>query len=124
MCYFHRKVETIISQYGYLAYFKTFARLINVGLNRMNDLSMAKSPFSGKLLNSLKSSSKVAVYDPMCWAEDFFEFYALDEIPISDVYVQTVETVGTLVLGHTVRPVTELPSTEAEMVFVIKMFRL
>ena len=62
MCYFHRKVETIISQYGYLAYFKTFALLVNVGLNRMNDLRMAKTPFSGKLLNSLKTYIRLDWY--------------------------------------------------------------
>ena len=72
-----------------------------------------------KLLNSLKSSSKVAVYDPMCWAEDFFEFYATEEIPISNIYVQPVEKVGTIILGHTVQPITELPDTKAGVLLVI-----
>ena len=72
-----------------------------------------------RVLNGLKSANTVAIYDPMCCAEDFFAFYSLEEIRISDVYVQMVEKVGAKVLGHTVQPVTELPSTDAGMVFVI-----
>jgi len=72
-----------------------------------------------RLLNDLKSWKRVAVYDPMGCTEDFFEFYSPEGISFVDVYVQTIEKVGTTVLGHTAQPVTELPSTDAGVVFVM-----
>ncbi len=49
-----------------------------------------------------------AVYDPNGWLKDFAALHGLDPQPIEAVFAQRIEDIGRDVLGHRVRPITEL----------------
>ncbi|MHB1676546.1 MAG: hypothetical protein ACYCSS_03260 [Sulfuriferula sp.] len=66
----------------------------------------------------LRAAGKVAIYDPLGMATGLHEFYALDGINVSAVFVQRVEDIGKTVLGHTVQAIIKLPHTTANILLV------
>jgi hypothetical protein len=70
------------------------------------------------LLNALTENSPVAVYDPNGAIEAFDAIFGLDRLEITGIYVQQVTRVGSTILGHMARPVTELARSRARCVFV------
>jgi hypothetical protein len=70
------------------------------------------------LLAALAGSGPVAVVDPEGAISAFAELYGLGEIAVAGVYVQQVERIGDLVLGHTAEPVTALGGSGARSVLV------
>ena len=56
---------------------------------------------------------KVAIIDPQGAAEGFAELFDLSDLDISETYVQDVARIGSPVLGHAAKGVTELPQSAA-----------
>jgi hypothetical protein len=70
------------------------------------------------LLDKLARHAPVAIYDAGGAVEAFSAIYDLDQIEIAGAYVHQVARVGSAVLGHAARPVTELAHCRARVVFV------
>jgi len=70
------------------------------------------------LIEKLARRAPIAIYDAGGALEAFSAFYDLDQIEIAGVYVQQVARVGSAVLGHRARPITELACDRARGVFV------
>ena len=70
------------------------------------------------LLDKLADHAPVAIYDAGGAVEAFSAIYDLDQIEIAGAYVHQVARVGSAVLGHAARPVTELARCRARAVFV------
>jgi hypothetical protein len=77
------------------------------------------APKAVALAAKLAEAGPVAVYDPFGMLEQLAEFHDFSRVAIRGVYVQGIEAVGSSVLGHTTRPVTELPGSGAALVFVV-----
>ncbi|HXH02080.1 MAG TPA: hypothetical protein VNN09_02050 [Candidatus Competibacteraceae bacterium] len=73
---------------------------------------------AGALLDALRSGS-VALYDPHGLAQGFDALYDLSRIAVSEVFVQDVNAVGSVVLERLARPVTELRDSKADSLFVL-----
>jgi hypothetical protein len=71
------------------------------------------------LLDNLAHHAPVAIYDAGGGGvEAFSAIYDLDQIEIAGAYVHQVARIGSAVLGHAARPVTELARCRAHAVFV------
>ena len=70
------------------------------------------------LLDRLAHHAPVAIYDAGGGVEAFSAIYDLDQIEIAGAYVHQVARIGSAVLGHAARPVTELARCRARAVFV------
>jgi hypothetical protein len=70
------------------------------------------------LLEALARNAPVAIYDPNGVIEAVDALFSLNEITIAGVYVQQLSRIGSTVLGHTAKPVTELTRSRARAVFV------
>ena len=71
------------------------------------------------MIAGLVADGPVALYDPFGLAEGFAEFYDLSKLEICDVFIQDLGALDRPVLGVRPRPVTELPDTAAQRLFVI-----
>jgi hypothetical protein len=60
------------------------------------------------LRERLAASGPLAIYDPVDQAGCFDAFYGLSDLDIAGVYVQKIEDAGSMRLGRTAKPVTEL----------------
>ena len=78
----------------------------------------AAAPLARALLDKLAHHFPVAIYDAGGAVEAFSAIYDLDQIEIAGAYVHQVARVGSAVLGHAARPVTELARCRARAVFV------
>ncbi len=63
-------------------------------------------------------SGSVAIYDPLGMAQGFSEFHDLNQLNIAAVYVQRLEDMGHALFGKVAQPVTELVSSQAQILFV------
>ena len=72
-----------------------------------------------RLLAMLADAGPVAVYDPIGRARELFEIHPAANLDCAGVFVQDIETIGTEILGHAARPVTELPSAGAKAVLAV-----
>ena len=70
------------------------------------------------LIAALAAGGPAAIVDPHGAAEGFAEIFALDGAEITGVFVQDIARIGRPVLGHCVRPLTELPDSSARSVLV------
>lgn len=70
------------------------------------------------LLAALRGAGPVAVYDPLGHLEAFAQLHSLEEVDVQAVLVQRVEDMDRNLLGHAVRPVSELPRWRGEALFV------
>jgi hypothetical protein len=70
------------------------------------------------LITRLAAAGPVAVYDPAGQFSDFAAFYDLSRLDIAGIYVQQVADIGKHILGHMTRPVTEIGSAAAKMIFL------
>jgi len=70
------------------------------------------------LLDVLADNAPVAVYDLAGAAAEFDAIFGLHKIEIAGTYVQQVTRIGSCILGHTARPVTELPNSRARSILV------
>ena len=99
------KIETFSNAKGGNSFFKALG----------HPLTGAKA---AELYARLRAAGKVAIYDPHGMAESLHEFYPLDGLDITAVYVQRVEDLGKTILNHTVQPVTALSSSDVNTVLV------
>ncbi|NOT17332.1 MAG: hypothetical protein HOP20_04590 [Sulfuriferula sp.] len=99
------KIETFSNAKGGNSFFKALG----------HPLTVAKA---ADLYARLRAAGKIAIYDPHSMAEGLHEFYPLDGLDIAAVYVQRVEDLGKVTLGHNVQPVTALPASGARIVLV------
>ena len=70
------------------------------------------------LVAALARAGPTAVVDPQGAAEGFAEIYGLAGIEITGVFVQDLARVGTAVLGHAARPVTDFADSGARSVLI------
>lgn len=70
------------------------------------------------LIARLAKADGVALYDPLGLFSGFAEFYDLSDVDFRSAYVQDIETLGRMVAGRPAGPVTELPESDAAIVFV------
>lgn len=77
------------------------------------------APLATALKQRMVQARAVAIYDPLRQVEPFDALYTLTETPVEGVYVQDIEHLGDAVLGHTVRPVSDLAASAADCVFVV-----
>ncbi len=70
------------------------------------------------LIGQLSHYGKVAIIDPQGAAEGFAELFDLSDLDISETYVQDVARIGSPVLGHAAKGVTELPQSAARAVLL------
>lgn len=99
------KIETFSNAKGGNSFFKALG----------HPLTAARA---ASLYARLRAADRVAVYDPLGMAEGLHEFYALDDVCVTAVFVQRVEDIGKTVLGHTAQAVTQLPQCSANIVLV------
>lgn len=71
-----------------------------------------------RLVERLAAARRVALYDPLGFAEAFAVFHDLSRVPIQAVFVQNVAEVGRPILGRSAEPITGLPGGEADLLFV------
>jgi hypothetical protein len=71
------------------------------------------------LIARLAAADSVALYDPMGLFSGLAEFYDFSGINFCGAYVQNIETLGRSLVGHTAQPVTELPDSDARIIFVV-----
>ena len=69
-------------------------------------------------LVALAARGRVAVYDPLGQAGHADSFYNLAALDIAGVFVQNLADVGTDILGHAARPVTELAASDCAVVLI------
>jgi len=79
----------------------------------------ASAPQIKKLLNRISKKNKVAIYDPLGFANGFFEIYPSHGIAITDVYVQDLNNIGKQILGCVSQPITNLIYSEVDFLLVI-----
>ena len=72
-----------------------------------------------ELIERLKALTPLAVYDPLGMAEGFAALYPLTGLELAGVFVQKIEDVGSLRLGCSSQPVTELAASHAKCLLVI-----
>ncbi len=99
------KIETFDNKTGGQCYFKALGHPMSAGLAR-------------DLARQLTDATDIAIYDPLGQIEPFDALYSLDEATVSGVYVQNIEHLGREVMGKTTRPITDLPSSKADIVFI------
>jgi hypothetical protein len=76
------------------------------------------SPPMHRLIKSLSSFNRIAVYDPLGQAVEWGALYDLSELKITDAMVQNVIDVGKELLGLDARPSTDLKNIDADAIFV------
>ncbi len=76
-------------------------------------------PLAIGLLEELRAASKVAVYDPLNVLDAFAAFNNIDDINFSDLYVQNIKDVGCMRRGMTAQPISLLPLSKADLLFVV-----
>jgi hypothetical protein len=77
------------------------------------------SALAAPLLGSLRSFGPVAVYDPFSIFETFAALYNVEGINIDSAYVQDIDHVGRLIGGVVAQPISLLPLSKAEAVFIV-----
>src|SRR5690349_14401468 len=70
------------------------------------------------LLRRLAQDGRVAVYDPLGFAEGFAAVWDLGGLDLAGSFVQDVDQIGRKLLGAPARPVTELGTSGARTVLV------
>ncbi len=98
------KIETFSNAKGGNSFFKALGHPLTVSKARA-------------LMDKLARGS-VAVYDPLGMAQGFAEFYDLAALDIAAVFVQRLEDLGKTLFGKSTQPITQLPDTKAETLFV------
>ncbi|MGH7002478.1 MAG: hypothetical protein ACREIP_00875, partial [Alphaproteobacteria bacterium] len=99
------KIETFSNQTGGASFFKAISHPL-------------AAPLARALVAKLAKAGPVALYDPLGFAPSFAEIYPLTAVAIAGGYVQKVEALDRAVLGHRVKPVTELAESLAKIVFI------
>lgn len=72
-----------------------------------------------ELLARLKARGPVALYDVVGLGANVALFHDLAGLEIAGLYVQDVESIGTTLLGHSAKPIIELPTSGAASVLVL-----
>src|SRR5579862_1105750 len=76
------------------------------------------APRGRAIVETLARGGPAAIVDPHGAAEGFAEIYGLCGLDLAGVFVQDVSRIGTDVLGHRARPITELAECDAVMMLV------
>lgn len=97
------QIETFSNKIGGFSFFKAIGH-------------PAVSQKTASLIENLTAAGRVAVYDPFGNVAAFAELHCLDSVNITGVYGQDIESLGTSVLGQTVRPVTALENADAAFI--------
>src|SRR5215472_2344852 len=72
-----------------------------------------------RLLAALARRAPVAIIDPGAAAPAFDAVFGLSGVEIAGVYVQEAARVGTRILGHIARPLTDIAGSQAAAFFVV-----
>ena len=72
------------------------------------------------LMEVLAQSGKIAIYDPTGMINNFHAYYDVSQLDLCGYFVQRVEDLGTEFMGFSAQPLTELPQSEADKVFVLQ----
>jgi len=99
------KIETFNNAVGGNAFYKAVTH------------PLAAGP-AASLLETLKASGPVALYDPHGFAAAFDAIYSLENINFAGLFVQDVEQCGRVFRGMSARPIDELANTSCETVFI------
>jgi hypothetical protein len=70
------------------------------------------------LRRRLEAAKAVALYDPFGFAAGFAALFDLSRVRLAGCFTQNVAAIGQPLLGHDARPVTALPESGADLVFV------
>ncbi|HEX3952589.1 MAG TPA: hypothetical protein VHW90_03380 [Stellaceae bacterium] len=70
------------------------------------------------IVRDLAHRGPTAIVDPQGAATGFAEIFGLQGVEIAGIYVQDLARVGSEVLGHCARPLTELPESDAASVLI------
>ena len=100
------KIDTFIAGKGGNTFFKAITHPL-------------VSTCAAALLEQLKLSGPVAIYDPFNLVESFAAIYSMQNLNISAVYVQAVDQVGQNRLTLTTAAVSELPQSQAGSLLVV-----
>ncbi len=76
------------------------------------------APMTARLIAKVAEAGSVAVYDPSGYFGDLAAMHDLSGWNVAGVYVQRMEEVGQDRGGFSAKPLTALPATEADMLFV------
>ncbi len=68
----------------------------------------------------LAQSGKIAIYDPTGMINNFHAYYDVSQLDLCGYFVQRVEDLGTEFMGLSAQPLTELPQSGADKVFVLQ----
>lgn len=77
------------------------------------------APAAAALRDKLRSAKSLAVFDPNSIADSVGGFFNLASVRLAGVYVQAVENLGKAALGKTTLPVTALPQSGADLIFIL-----
>ncbi len=70
------------------------------------------------LRDRLERGGPIAIYDPLGHAAEFAEIYPLEGAELADYFVQKVESLGSSFMGKRARPVHEIGTARAAIVFI------
>ena len=70
------------------------------------------------LLDKLQTARSVALYDIHGFAAGFAELFPLSGVALCGVFVQDLQTIGQSVLNHVTQPITNLPDSGCDLVFI------
>jgi hypothetical protein len=78
----------------------------------------AVAPRARRLVEELSKSGRIAVYDPDGAMGEFAQLYSPVPWQVAGTYVQRADQFGTEILGFPAEPITELPHSNADVLFV------
>lgn len=99
------KIETFSNQTGGASFFKAISHPL-------------AAPLARALVERMRQTGSVAIYDPQGFAPSFAEIYPLDAIDFAGIFVQKIEALDHPLFGRRVQPVTEIGEARAKLVFV------
>jgi hypothetical protein len=70
------------------------------------------------LIARLTAAGSIALYDPVGLFSGLAEFYDFSGVHFCNAYIQNIEMLGQPLVGHATQPVTDLPESDAAIVFV------
>jgi hypothetical protein len=73
---------------------------------------------AASLVQRLQLAKRVALYDPLGFLEGFAACHDLSAVVVAGTYVQAVTEIGKERLGRVAEPVTSLPGSGADLVFI------
>ena len=77
------------------------------------------APAAAALREKLRSAKSLAVFDPDGIADGVAGFFSLVSPRLAGVYVQAIESLGRNALGQATKPISDLPASDVDLVFIL-----